>query len=355
MAIVYPSSIALRSRLLLFDTPRAATTLASTSNQEEEDSQEAIKLRPLKRKQRWQWSKGDGPGEYGGPPLDFRIRRMWGEAVKDPITTTDDYIWKKDWQTHLDALPSLERPAQAPPEKEAEVGFLSLNRAISLDSMDVDLSKELTTPVKSVLALQVEAVRDGLPGDEAIKQDKPQWRMAPTRREIKHWERSRKAVPGGMAMLVAEPGEMQGNPKAGSVTARQNYLQLKNNLQLLTAVLGGAGAAIAYVAYSTEVAMSFGVGLLGALAYIRMLGNSVDAFGNSDAKGVIRGALGQPRLLVPVVLVMFFNRWNGVLAPEYGFVHLQLIPILVGFFTYKAATVVEAFRDIVQGSGEESA
>jgi ATP synthase protein I len=45
--------------------------------------------------------------------------------------------------------------------------------------------------------------------------------------------------------------------------------------------------------------------------YIRMLGNSVDSVGARDAGGAVRGALGQPRLLVPVVLVMAFNRWNG--------------------------------------------
>ncbi|KAJ0637089.1 hypothetical protein HanOQP8_Chr17g0669661 [Helianthus annuus] len=57
-----------------------------------------------------------------------------------------------------------------------------------------------------------------------------------------------------------------------------------------------------------------------------------------------RGAIGQPRLLVPVALVMIYNRWNGIVVPEYGLMHLELIPMLVGFFTYKIATFSQAIE-----------
>lgn len=276
---------------------------------------------------------------------------MWGggEVVPDPITTTHDYIWNKEWRSFL---PSEEPSPPSPSsEKPAEVGFLSLKRSIALDRIEVDLTKELAQPEKSVLALQVEAVREGLPTDEAIREDKPRWRMAPTRREQKQWARGRKS--GGMAMLVSEGGEVQEVIESRVDKTTQDYNRIKSDLQLLTAIFGGVGSAVAYVSYSTEVAFSYGVGLLGALTYVRMLGTSVDSLGQSGSKGALRGALGQPRLLVPVVLVMFFNRWNGVVAPEYSLLHLQLIPILVGFFTYKAATVVEVFRDALQASSQE--
>lgn len=55
---------------------------------------------------------------------------------------------------------------------------------------------------------------------------------------------------------------------------------------------------------------SFGAGFIGSLVYIRMLGTSVDSMADG-ARGIIKGAIGQPRLLVPVVLVMIYNRWNG--------------------------------------------
>lgn len=49
-------------------------------------------------------------------------------------------------------------------------------------------------------------------------------------------------------------------------------------------------------------------------------------------------AVGQPRLLIPVVLALSYNRWNMLYADEYG-VTLQLYALLVGFFTYKLAVL----------------
>ncbi|EXB78116.1 hypothetical protein L484_004818 [Morus notabilis] len=88
----------------------------------------------------------------------------------------------------------------------------------------------------------------------------------------------------------------------------------------------------------------YGAGLVGSLVYMRMLGNTVDSMADG-AKGLVKGAIGQPRMLVPFVLVMLYNRWNGILVPEYGFMHLELIPMLVGFFTYKIATFIQAIED----------
>lgn len=73
-----------------------------------------------------------------------------------------------------------------------------------------------------------------------------------------------------------------------------------------------------------------------------MLGKSVDSMADG-AKGLIK-SIGQPRLLVPVALVMIFNRWNEILVPDFGYMHLELIPMLVGFFTYKIATFIQAIE-----------
>lgn len=36
-----------------------------------------------------------------------------------------------------------------------------------------------------------------------------------------------------------------------------------------------------------------------------------------------------------------------ILVPDYGFMHLELIPMLVGFFTYKIATFTQAIQEAV--------
>jgi ATP synthase protein I len=57
-----------------------------------------------------------------------------------------------------------------------------------------------------------------------------------------------------------------------------------------------------------------------------------------QATGSLNSAIGQPRLLIPVVLALTYNRWNAIYADDYG-VHLNFYGMLIGFFTYKLAVV----------------
>lgn len=43
---------------------------------------------------------------------------------------------------------------------------------------------------------------------------------------------------------------------------------------------------------------------------------------------------------------------NRILVPDYGFMNLQLIPMLVGFFTYKIATFFQAIEEALPGARE---
>jgi ATP synthase protein I len=52
------------------------------------------------------------------------------------------------------------------------------------------------------------------------------------------------------------------------------------------------------------------VGALGGILYLRLLGRSVDGLGGGG------GGSGAPRLLIPVILVLVFNRWAG--ADSFG-------------------------------------
>lgn len=54
-----------------------------------------------------------------------------------------------------------------------------------------------------------------------------------------------------------------------------------------------------------ETAASYGLGAVGSLVYLRMLNRSIDGVGGVGA------ALGQPRLLVPVILTATFNRCDS--------------------------------------------
>ncbi|XP_058095592.1 protein CONSERVED ONLY IN THE GREEN LINEAGE 160, chloroplastic-like isoform X1 [Magnolia sinica] len=198
--------------------------------------------------------------------------------------------------------------------EQEDSGFLSLNRAMSLDSVDIDLSKELTLPPpKPVSELQVEAARRGRLLAESGGNATPRWRFVPTRWEQEKWDRANKAATGGSEVMLRESKRERGDPKVLAAQSREQYFKLKQKLQILTLGIGGVGVFSAYVSYSPEIAA--------------------------------RGAIGQPRLLVPVALVMIYNCWNGILAPDYGFMHLDLIPMLVGFFTYKVTTFIQAIEE----------
>ncbi|XP_077251127.1 ATP synthase protein I-like protein [Tasmannia lanceolata] len=300
----------------------------------------------LPKKKPEKWSTGVAPGEYGGPPTTTKLRKYWGGG-EDPLSS-DDFIWNKEFMSRMKRL--VQEPdssSQVPLSKEEPSGFLSLNRAMSLDSVDIDLSKELMTPPKSVLEHQVEAARRGLSPNETADSASPKWKFVPTRREQQKWARANIGATGGTDSILHDLRRERGDPKVLAAQAREQYFKLKHKLQILTLGIGGVGILSAYVSYSPEIAASFGAGFLGSLVYIRMLGSSVDSMADG-AKGLMKGAIAQPRLLVPVALVMIYNRWNGILVPEYGFMHLDLIPMLLGFFTYKVATFVQTIEEALR-------
>lgn len=236
--------------------------------------------------------------------------------------------------------------SSTPPNEESS-GFLSLNRVMSLDSLDMDLSASLIATPKPAIEQQNTTTQN-------MQVPSRRWKLAPTKREQEKWDKATKATTAGSDVLLRESRQPQGDPEVLAAQSREQYYKLKNKLQLLTIGIGGIGLVSAYVSYTPEITTSFGVGFLGSLAYLRMLGNSVDSMASSGTKRVVKAAVGQPRLLVPVVLVMVYNRWNDIVAPQYGLMHLELIPMLVGFFTYKIATFAQAIEDVLPVVGKKS-
>ena len=94
---------------------------------------------------------------------------------------------------------------------------------------------------------------------------------------------------------------------------------------------------------------SFAFGSAGALFYVKLLASKAEAVGGGQG--------GPPSILVPVILFMALNRWNTFFAEDVGLA-LSPIPMLLGFFTYKPASVFQAFRDVLEeeqkdGEGED--
>ncbi|XP_038997868.1 protein CONSERVED ONLY IN THE GREEN LINEAGE 160, chloroplastic-like [Hibiscus syriacus] len=326
------------------------TSPTATFSQE----QPAPNQRPTKvispRKKTRKWSTGVASSDYGGSPTTSNLRKYWGGEKEDPLIS-DDFIWNNEFVDRMkkliqdpDAAAAEDSSLQSSPEEPS--GFLSLNRVMSLASLEIDLSKELTAPSKLVSQQAVESTTQVSGGVSR------RWKLVPTRSEQEKWDKATKASTGGSDVMFQELRRPQGDPELLAAQSREQYFKLRKKLQVLTLVIGGVGLVSTYVSYSPEVAASFGAGLLGSLAYMRMLGTSVDSLAEG-AKGIMKGAVAQPRLLVPVVLVMIYNRWCRILVPEYGCMQLELIPMLVGFFTYKIATFFQTIDDAVTVVGEK--
>ncbi|KAJ4842295.1 hypothetical protein Tsubulata_042938 [Turnera subulata] len=277
---------------------------------------------PNRNPLKWPSGVAARPGEYSC--------KTWLPKNTDPLTS-DEYIWNKDFMPRFKKLvqdePNSPFPETTNPQQEEQsAGFLSLTRVMELDRLDVDLSKELMRPSNTPFdqPTEVEAAR-------ANHSSSTKWRLAPTRREQLRWDKAAKAALDGSNLNLKEVRKPLADPAVLAAQSREQYFQ------------------VAYLTSGSQAYLiCFGAGLIGSLVYLRMLGTSVDALGDG-ARGVVKGAVAQPRLLVPVVLVMIYNRWNGILVPNYGYMPLELIPMLVGFFTYKIATFAQAIEDALSG------
>ncbi|XP_019239903.1 PREDICTED: uncharacterized protein LOC109219890 isoform X1 [Nicotiana attenuata] len=204
----------------------------------------------LPKKKPMKWSTGDAPGDYGGPPTTTKLRKYWGQDV-DPLTS-DDFIWNKEFMGRMkkyvqDPQENDTASRSAPKKQEESFGFLSLNRVMSLDSMEIDLGEKLMAPSKPVLDPEVEE-------SQAIVSASQRWRPAPTRREQEKWDRAAKAATGGSEVLLRETRRTKGDPKLLAAQSEEQYLKLKDKLQFLTLGIGGVGILSAYVSYSPEIA-----------------------------------------------------------------------------------------------------
>jgi ATP synthase protein I len=213
-------------------------------------------------------------------------------------------------------------------------GFLSLTSKVDLNSMDVDLSAQLKPrPPKPNQGQQQQRRRSSAKTAAAAAAAEAGYPSIPaTRGEVRAWDRSgrftRKVVPTPPTAAEAQ--------EAAARLEEENarYAQLKKELYSWAVGLTAACFAATLIFYGRDVAASYAFGALGGLVYLRLLNRSLDGLGS----GGLGAAVGSNRLLIPVILTLGFNRYNLFLAEDTG-ITLQLLPILVGFFTYKGAVI----------------
>uniref|UniRef100_A0A061RV55 ATP synthase protein I n=1 Tax=Tetraselmis sp. GSL018 TaxID=582737 RepID=A0A061RV55_9CHLO len=259
---------------------------------------------------------------------------------------TSDFIWNTEWAKQLDYQQELEKSRELQnKEAAAQSGGLSLSRRAELDSIDVDLSDELKA--SKPLSVPVINVRPKKVMKEVY--------APPSQGEARRWARSGRF--SKRVMKVASSEEDERAAEENRLAEAERYESLKRELQQLNLALTALLFAATYAFYPTNVAYSYLFGAVGGAQYLRMLNRSVESYGGGGGVG---GVLGQQRILIPIILALGFNRFNELASESTG-VTLQLLPILVGFFTYKLAVVSRSSYDLLRdlttdyggSSGEE--
>ncbi|MBW4575704.1 MAG: ATP synthase subunit I [Aphanothece sp. CMT-3BRIN-NPC111] len=108
----------------------------------------------------------------------------------------------------------------------------------------------------------------------------------------------------------------------------QEYYQLQQELFLSTLALTGIIFISVWIFYSLNIALNYLIGACTCVVYLKMLASDVERLGGE------KKSLSKNRLALFIGLIIVATQWN----------QLQVLPIFLGFLTYKAALIVYMLR-----------
>lgn len=128
------------------------------------------------------------------------------------------------------------------------------------------------------------------------------------------------------ADLPAESESPQVSPEPDP--SMQEYYSLQRELLLITLVITGVAFGSSWFVYSLNTALNYFVGACSGIFYLRLLAKHVEELGRQ------RRQLGQTRIAVFIALIIVASQLN----------QFEILPIFLGFLTYKAALIVYVLR-----------
>lgn len=138
--------------------------------------------------------------------------------------------------------------------------------------------------------------------------------------------------PPGASSAFASKTTTPATPNGEEADLSQ-YRALRNQLLGNTVFLGCIGLCIIWSTGTLRDVQSFGVGLLGSVAYVYLLSRSVDRLADAAREtGRQAGDALQPARVAILVLLVVASAKNSE--------RLAVLPVLFGFFTYKVASLV---------------
>lgn len=116
------------------------------------------------------------------------------------------------------------------------------------------------------------------------------------------------------------PGSSQTSPESASM---QEYYQLKQALLSVTLAMTGVVFVSVWIFYSLNIALNYLIGACVGVVYLRMLAKDVERL------GVQKRRPSSTRLALLIGLLVVASQWQS----------LRILPIFLGFLTYKAALI----------------
>lgn len=116
-----------------------------------------------------------------------------------------------------------------------------------------------------------------------------------------------------------------------SDSSMQEYSQLKQNLLLVTIAFTGIIFVCVWFFYSFNIALNYLIGACTGMVYLRMLAKDVEQLGRQ------KDSLSKARFALFIGLIVVASRWD----------QLQIIPVFLGFLSYKATLIVYMVQSLM--------
>ncbi len=111
-------------------------------------------------------------------------------------------------------------------------------------------------------------------------------------------------------------------------SSMEEYYQLQSELFFWTVCFSLLAFISVWVAYSLNTALNYIIGACSGVVYLKLLARSVEQLGRSKSK------VGKNQLALFIGLIVVATQVD----------QLQIVPIFLGFLTYKAALIAYMFK-----------
>ncbi len=124
-----------------------------------------------------------------------------------------------------------------------------------------------------------------------------------------------------------EARSVPAEPSSSMAEFYQLRQELLTSTLILTVVIFGS----VWFFYSLNIALNYLLGACTGVVYLRMLARNVEQLGREKSK------IGSSQLALFAGLIIVAAQWN----------QLQIVPIFLGFLTYKAAIIIYMLRTLL--------